>query len=735
MVQSYTLHYAAGPNRHAILDAGDERMFGVIWNAKASGVEITGLRPGQPVACRVLALNEYGEGELSDTADFLTDIAAPEAPGKPQLAERTNFGITLSMKLGGNSGLEIKHFGIEVKEMSVEGVYSGRSWTMPLFPVSHDEGGLQYYQVTGLRPGVTYCFRGYATNGMGPSPTSEASEPLQTEAMPPEPVEKGLSVENVAAKSFRLHWERPYQNGSRVTGYKVQWGTDEEFRKGVQELKTTETTALLGSCAPSLLHFARVAGINAEGCGHFGPALRVTTTAAVPMAPIQVRVTACGPINARVGWMLPYECGSAITGLFIRFMETATDGRPKFERDQGEVYIKGKKRFCSIEPLFSQREYAFQVAAENSIGVGPWSELTEPARIGRPQVPTAPSQPVLVMRSPEELTLSWNASECMGSDIREQVVQLCSTPDFARGPMLQFSVPPWNSKQTQADEKHNASTMSTTGFSDVLTATGDGLMLPFDHSVMTTSDSWADVEGLAPGESQELLGDSSLEQPSDLVQPVLGGSFMTEVSLRRKAASETLQRPVEAPMDKSQLGTEALCMEVVTVQVVKRYEDHEPSGPEARLQCQSRHYHPPRMQREYTFCELTPGTSFYARVASRNSVGMGQFSPTSAQMATMAADPSEVASFPATRQLSLPPARPKGTQHRKHFSLRPSVGTWLQARMSSPGASHHQAWCVKNRSFSCILFQELLACSAHCRFGLLSLKGTRRSKRCGKRRL
>lgn len=133
-------------------------------------------------------------------------------------------------------------------------------------------------------------------------------------------------------------------------------------------------------------------------------------------------------------------------------------------------------------------------------------------------------------------------------------------------------------------------------------------------------------------------------------------------------------------MDKSQLGTEALCMEVVTVQVVKRYEDHEPSGPEARLQCQSRHYHPPRMQREYTFCELTPGTSFYARVASRNSVGMGQFSPTSAQMATMAADPSEVASFPATRQLSLPPARPKGTQHRKHFSLRPSVGTWMQAR-------------------------------------------------------
>jgi len=640
MVQSYTLHYSDGPSRHALLDAGDERKFGVIRNAKPSGVEITGLRPGQPVACRILAVNEYGEGEFSDMADFLADIAPPEAPGRPKLAERTNFSITLSMALGGDSGLEITHFGVEVEELTVEGVRSGRCWAEPNMPVTHSEGGLQYYGVTGLKPGVAYCFRGYTVNGVGPSPTSEASEPLHTEPMAPEPVEKGLSVEDVAATSFRFHWERPYQNGSDVIGYKVHWTTDEDFRKGVQELTTIDTTALLCNCIPSLLHFVRVAGINDEGRGHFGPALRVTTTAGVPMAPVQARMTASGPINARVGWMLPYECGSPITGLFIRFTETATDGRPALERDQGEVYIKGRKRLCSIEPLFSQREYVFQVAAENSIGLGPWSELTAPARIGRPQVPMAPSQPVIVTSSPEELTVSWNASESMGADILEQVVQFCSTPDFAQGPVLQFCVPPWSLEQKQASEKHNASTMSTTGFSDAHTTAADAQMM---HSVMTTSDSWLDVEGLAPGESQELLGAGSLgpaqhstrEQPSDLTKPVIGGSFMTEISLRRKAASADLQRPVLVSLDKSQVA-EAFRMEVVTVQVVKRYEDHEPSGPEARLQCQSRHYHPPNMEGEYTFCELTPGTS-YARVASRNRVGIGPFSPTSAHMATTAA--------------------------------------------------------------------------------------------------
>eukprot|EP00928_Gymnodinium_smaydae_P026547 TRINITY_DN20815_c0_g2_i1.p1 TRINITY_DN20815_c0_g2~~TRINITY_DN20815_c0_g2_i1.p1 ORF type:complete len:2074 (+),score=246.85 TRINITY_DN20815_c0_g2_i1:353-6223(+) len=441
MLQSYTVRYADGAEGMAALEsdaAGTSKHPGIRYlrAAKADGVEVTNLLPGRPCAFQVFAHNEFGDGPPSDTAVFRTVCAAPDAPHPPERADQTSWSITLCLLPTSDNGSPITRYKLEGEDVGNKEVWQTEPFENCAFAEEK-----QHFCVTRLKPGRCYRFRAMAYNAKGESDWSEYSEDLSTQPVQPEAV-TDLSFSDVEKTTFLLTWSPSFDNGDPITEYMIQWSSDGTFHKSVQEMKATTTQAVLTDCLPGAKCYARVAAANSEGFGRYGPAIDVLMLGDVPQRPAAPKPVERGPTHVKVGWSYPHDSGSKIINCVLRYWETETDGRPEHERDSGEVDVGGRKRSYLLEPMYAGREYVYEVAMINEMGMGPFSPLSVPARIAPAEVPSPAGQPSFVRCAPNSMAMSWTSSHPMGSDIIEQVAQLCVDPNFPEEKVIECVLPP-----------------------------------------------------------------------------------------------------------------------------------------------------------------------------------------------------------------------------------------------------------------------------------------------------
>lgn len=439
MIKRYTVRYAPGQKGASILEeaATGSGGFAVVEEAEAIGVEVTGLKPNELCAIQVRATNDHGDGPWSDIGELRSEPAPPNPPDPPRMAGRTCWSVVLSMEPAYDNGSVVTHFKFEGENKG-----TGKKWETGLL-VAAPEGmseGL-FYDLNGLLPGNYYRFRAYALNAKGKSEWSVWSDNFNTTPMPPLPVTK-MFHSDLATTSFTFGWNPPHDNGARIEEYTVKWCSDENFKNKCKEAKVSDPTTIVKGCMPGTAYFIRVAARSIAGYGAYGMNYCVVTSPDVPVAPTRVRVTEVGPTHQKLSWSKVYDSGSELTKMLVRYKETARDGRSEEERDGGELVVEGKRRSCHIDPLFSLREYVYEVAAENAVGLSPYSEPSKPMRVGPPLVPTAPGQPKLIRSTVTELVVKWDASMPMGAEITEQVVWCSVDPTFPEGNYKEATLAP-----------------------------------------------------------------------------------------------------------------------------------------------------------------------------------------------------------------------------------------------------------------------------------------------------
>eukprot|EP00930_Biecheleria_cincta_P048603 TRINITY_DN3388_c0_g3_i1.p1 TRINITY_DN3388_c0_g3~~TRINITY_DN3388_c0_g3_i1.p1 ORF type:complete len:2312 (-),score=361.26 TRINITY_DN3388_c0_g3_i1:366-7250(-) len=431
MVQSYALRYACGPNGVKILEKEEDAPEVLYFRgARAVGTRIKNLVPGSLLAVQVFALNEFGESPISDISQFLTLASRPDAPNPPvlQLQEVTSWSVTVGVLPNYDGGSKIKQFCFEVED-SIDAT----TWRTPVWD-SHppDEHGMHYYCINHLSPGKSYRLRAFVVNNEGSSDFSEWSEGMNTMATVPKAPAVVPICEDPDCRNFTARWETPEDNGAEVTEYVLQWSIDETFSssKAVKEAVLKVTQHRCTDCLPGMMHYARVSAVNSEGRGPWGPVGSIMVSSDIPLRCARPRIVAYGITHLRISWMPPHDSGSPITYFWIRYWETDEGGRPENERDCGELLVVGKKRFANVEHLQSRRSYNFEVAAENEIGIGPWSDLSKSGWTLPPQEPSAPSGAMAVRSTANSITVEWNASESIGTECTAQTVQLSVDPHF-----------------------------------------------------------------------------------------------------------------------------------------------------------------------------------------------------------------------------------------------------------------------------------------------------------------
>ncbi|WP_426978011.1 peroxidase family protein [Pseudarthrobacter sp. O4] len=241
--------------------------------------------------------------------------------------------------------------------------------------------------VDGLNNGSTYKFQVSATNDLGTSPFSAASNAvtpsLLAEATAPGAPAIGTATAGDA--SATLTWTAPASDGgSPITGYRVQAfaGTTVAATQTVTgNVGTVVVTGLTNGTAYTF----DVAAINAVGTGAASAASNLATPATIAGAPTIGTATA-GGASATLTWTAPASNGgSAITGYRVQAFAGTTLARTQtVTGNVGTVVVTG---------LTNGTAYTFNVAATNGVGTGAASaasNVATPATIaGTPTIGTA----------------------------------------------------------------------------------------------------------------------------------------------------------------------------------------------------------------------------------------------------------------------------------------------------------------------------------------------------------
>ncbi|HVQ49176.1 MAG TPA: fibronectin type III domain-containing protein, partial [Mycobacterium sp.] len=338
---------------------------------------IAGLTGGVPIAIRVAAMNEIGDGPFS--ADVtVTPLTKAPAPQDATATAGDASAVVSWTAPESDGGSLITSYDVRVLDDAGQ----------PMLLTGCSVTDATSCTVTGLTNGVAYSFTVTATNAAGTSAASPASAPVTPVAPPSAPT----AVTGVAGDGqVTVTWAAPTSTGgSPITGYTVT---------ATPGAKTCQTTGTLTCTVPGLTNGTAytftVTATNAAGTSTPSKG-QIVTPVAPPSAPTTVKAVA-GNGQVTVTWAAPSSTGgSPITGYTV----TASPGG-KTCQTTGELT-------CTVQGLTNSTAYTFTVTATNAAGTSAASAASAPVT---PVAAVAPAAPTAVkgVAGNGQVTVTWAA--------------------------------------------------------------------------------------------------------------------------------------------------------------------------------------------------------------------------------------------------------------------------------------------------------------------------------------
>ena len=354
---------------------------------------VGGLTNGTAYSFTVTATNSDGTGSPSDGSVWVTPAAAPDAPssvfGTPGDSEATVTWLAPET----NGGAAITTYTVTA---SPGGATCSTSGSLTCI-------------VPTLTNSTPYTFTVTATNSVGTSPASNASDPVT-----PLPVPGAPTTVNATPGSGQatVSWAAPADaGGSAIIAYTVT------ASPGGSRCSTSgATSCTVIDLTNGTAHTFTVTATNAIGTGPASVASSPVTPVGVPDAPTNVTAIA-GDTTADVSWNVPVsDGGSDLTG----YTATAAPG--------GASCTTTGTVSCTISGLTNDVIHTVTVTASNALGTGPGSTpsdaFTPTGPDEDPVDPDPPAEPpavdpdgISIDPADDEATVSWEAPADPGGDI------------------------------------------------------------------------------------------------------------------------------------------------------------------------------------------------------------------------------------------------------------------------------------------------------------------------------
>jgi titin len=394
---------------------------GATWTPVDDGVStatsytVGGLTNGTEYTFRVAAT---GPAKLSPWSEIhATPLGTPAAPREVTAEVAPADGVgSGEVKFRWTAPDDVG--GTEVTDYVIQHSLDGTAWTTVDDGVSAETA----YRLSGLVDGTAYHFRIGAKNAVGVGGWSAVgATPM---GAPPAPTGVAATVApapGVGSGEVHLDWDVLPVGPAAISGYVIRFTGDGDTRETVVDADLTTTTFTVDGLTNGTSYSFRIAALNVLGAGPWSATVQATPLWS-PDAPAGLTgvVAPAGGVRAgqvKLTWSAPSSNGAPITDYVI---ESSADGVTWTEVGDFE----STATTFTVAGLTNGTPYRFRVAALNTLGRGPWSEIeATPAA-----APTAPAgltvalAPVAGIRS-GEAKLAWTAPSGNGSAITDYVIQ------------------------------------------------------------------------------------------------------------------------------------------------------------------------------------------------------------------------------------------------------------------------------------------------------------------------
>lgn len=340
---------------------------------------VTGLANGESYQFRVSALTAKFSGMSSQV---ITAVAGqvPAVPSGVKVVGGTRQ-ITVSWTAPQVSGGTIVAYKVEYKKST------DTAWT-PSADVTTTNA-----LIIGLEGGVVYNARVAAVgeSGQGAFSSSASGTAIDVPAAPVLTVTAGN-------RKADLSWKAPANNGSTITGYKIEQQVGEGVWSAVTTNAVTVTTYSVANLVPGTTYRFRVYAINAAGNGPES-APQTAAIVAAPDAPVVTATPAAGQVI--LSWNEPTVNGGSVSAYKIE--RSASGGTWTVLSDT--FTSTSASLTYTASGLTNGTQYSFRVSARNSTG---WSTPSTAVAATPVTVPVAVTN-VIIEPNIEEIKVRWSA--------------------------------------------------------------------------------------------------------------------------------------------------------------------------------------------------------------------------------------------------------------------------------------------------------------------------------------
>ncbi len=327
---------------------------------------------------------------------------------------RTQTGSTTVMweRVGLLYGLPVSHY--EVQWLG------GGVWTT----LHNAVIGTQYADTA---PSGRRDYRVRAVNMVGATGPWSRSTGTEQAGLAGPPVNLRAQADGINA--IDLTWQAPQDaGGSAVTGYTVQWAT-EEAGPWNNAGSTAEQTFKHRGLRTGDVRWYRVAARNRGGLGSWSVAVMGQTVPGVPDAPTLTART-LSDYQIELTWTEPHDNGRSIQRYRLEY---SADGSADSWQRLAEVGADPTSYTDDSLPANTRRYY--RVRAVNSVGGGAWSRTV--SAITQLTPPDAPSLTGVDADGPNAIVVTWREPDYLGDlSVTQYQVQYAKDPssEIWRGP-------------------------------------------------------------------------------------------------------------------------------------------------------------------------------------------------------------------------------------------------------------------------------------------------------------
>ncbi|XP_031351172.1 Down syndrome cell adhesion molecule-like protein Dscam2 isoform X16 [Photinus pyralis] len=370
------------------------------------------LKPATTYHIRIVAENEIGSSEPSDT---VTIITAEEAPSGPPTSIRVDGSDQHSLRVfwkppaRSDWNGEILGYYVGYKLAS-----SDKPYLFETVEFVREEGKEHHLEVTNLKTYTQYSIVVQAFNKVGAGPMSEDIKAYTAEGTPEQPPHD-TTCTTLTAQTIRVSWTSPPLSSANgiIKGYKVIYGpSDSWYDESTKDTKITASSETILHVLKKYTNYTmQVLAYTSGGDGVRSNPIHCQTEQDVPEAPVAIKALVMSTTSILVSWKPPQEPNGIVElyTVYVREVglaeaeEVISESTPKTQKIAPN--IKNQNLSFQAKDLDNKLKYEFWVTASTNIGEGQASKSVVMAPSARVPAKIASFDDTFVTTYKEDVTL------------------------------------------------------------------------------------------------------------------------------------------------------------------------------------------------------------------------------------------------------------------------------------------------------------------------------------------